>query len=92
MVDKRDTMLRAAFTAEGAKHSKSVIFWLGGGWKIPAVLIALGALVLAFVKGLPYLAGHASAFVGPLAVVVVIGGIIVALALLARGGGRGRRF
>jgi hypothetical protein len=92
MGDRKETMIRAAYTAEGAKHSKSVIFWLGGGWKVPAVVGGLLVVALVLVKGASFVTGHAGALLVPLGVLVLVVGVVVALILIARGGGRGRRF
>lgn len=88
MVDKRDTMLRAAYTAEGAKHSKSVIFWLGGGWKVLAVVALIVAAFVFAVKGVPVIWHEAGGLAAPIALVTLLVLVAFGLSRIGRRGGR----
>ncbi len=93
MSERKETMLRAAYAAEGARHSRWVIFWLGGGWKWPAGVLALVAVGFGLVEAGRWV-GHHVGSVGP-AVAVALALVLVAVVgrSLARAGRRGgRRF
>jgi hypothetical protein len=95
----KQIMVTSAYKHQGAKHSKLVIFWLGGWWKVPAWIVAGFVAGFAVVKGVQWVAGHwpsTGAFAisgGPAILVTSIAVGVVVVALLGHvGGGRsGRR-
>lgn len=94
----KDIMVTAAYVTEGKQHPKTVLFFLGGWWKLPVLIGAGVPVAWAAVAGVRWVVGHwpqtgAFAISGGPAVILAVCVVAVILAALLGGGGRhgGRR-